>query len=157
MRILSGGQTGVDRGALDAAIASHIDYGGWCPKGGWAEDAPTPPGLLGKYPHLRETPSGDPRQRTAWNVRDADAVLALRRGPAISAGTDLAVALATQCGKPWLCLDLDNPASLGRALAWLSMEPPLRALNIVGPRESETPGIYTVSRRFIVDLLAPNV
>ena len=57
MRILSGGQTGVDRGALDAAIASHIDYGGWCPKGGWADaDASR---TLGKY-HLRETPSAIP-------------------------------------------------------------------------------------------------
>jgi hypothetical protein len=61
-----------------------------------------PPGVVAKYPRLRETPSGDPRQRTAWNVRDGDAVLALRRGPAILAGTDLAVALATQCGKPCL-------------------------------------------------------
>jgi hypothetical protein len=159
LRILSGGQTGVDRGALDAAIVSQVEYGGWCPKGGWAEDAPMPPGVVAKYPRLRETPSGDPRQRTAWNVRDGDAVLALfdRRGMAISPGTRLAVALATECGKPCLCLDLDAPASLDRALAWLRMEAPLRALNIAGPRESEAPGIYGLSRRFIVDLLARNV
>ena len=60
MRILSGGQTGVDRGALDAAIASHIDYGGWCPKGGWAEDAPTPPGLWGNIPTCGRRPPAIP-------------------------------------------------------------------------------------------------
>jgi hypothetical protein len=111
------------------------------------------------YPRLPETPSGDPRQRTSWNVRDCDAVLALfdRRGMAISPGTRLAVARATECGKPCLCLDLDAPDGLDRALAWLRMEAPVRDLNKVGPRESEAPGIYRASRRFIVDLLARTV
>jgi hypothetical protein len=71
MKIVSGGQSGVDRAALDVAIARGIPYGGWCPKGGWAEDMPAPPGLLAHYPHLRETPSADPAERTAWNVRDS--------------------------------------------------------------------------------------
>ena len=56
MKIISGGQTGVDRAALDVAIERGMDWGGWCPKGGWAEDFPEPPGLLAKYPHLKETP-----------------------------------------------------------------------------------------------------
>jgi hypothetical protein len=73
MKILSGGQTGVDRAALDVAIARAMPYGGWCPRGGWAEDFSDSPGLLATYPHLRETPSRDPAQRTDWNVRDADA------------------------------------------------------------------------------------
>ena len=73
--IVSGGQTGVDRAALDAAIARGIAYGGWCPQGGWAEDCPEPPGVLARYPLLRETPSADPAQRTEWNVRDSDASL----------------------------------------------------------------------------------
>src|SRR5262245_53687608 len=75
--IISGGQTGVDRAALDAAIALGIPYGGWSPKGGWAEDMPSPPGILAHYPALRETSSADPSERTELNVRDSDATLLL--------------------------------------------------------------------------------
>ena len=65
MKLLSGGQSGVDRAVLDAAVERSIDYGGWCPKDGWAEDLPKPPGLLAKYPRLKETPS--PIRRSAPN------------------------------------------------------------------------------------------
>jgi hypothetical protein len=75
MKVFSGGQTGVDRAALDEAIGRGMEWGGWCPKGGWAEDLTTPPGLLTKYPHLRETPDSHPLERTEWNVRDSDATL----------------------------------------------------------------------------------
>ena len=75
IKLLSGGQSGVDRAVLDVALARGIAYGGWCPKGGWAEDFPKPPGVLAKYPQLAETPLVDPAQRTEWNVRDADACL----------------------------------------------------------------------------------
>jgi hypothetical protein len=64
MKLISGGQTGVDRAVLDVAAARGIAYGGWCPKGGWAEDCPQPLGLLAKYPLLTETPLADPAQRT---------------------------------------------------------------------------------------------
>ena len=70
LKLLSGGQTGVDRAALDAAIDKGVACGGWCPKGGWAEDMPRPPGPLAFYPMLQETPLSDPIQRTEWNVRD---------------------------------------------------------------------------------------
>ena len=75
LKIVSGGQTGVDRAALDVAIERGIAYGGWCPKGCWAEDMPNPPGLLSRYPDLRETPEADPSQRTEWNVRDTDRLM----------------------------------------------------------------------------------
>jgi hypothetical protein len=67
-------------------------YGGWCPKGGCAEDFPEPPGVLAKYPQLAETPLADPAQRTEWNVRDADACLILVDvdGLGVSRGTALA-------------------------------------------------------------------
>ena len=75
--IVSGGQSGVDRGALEAAVAKRVEYRGWCPLGGWAEDTPIPQGIRAQFPHLTETPEQDPRQRTEWNIRDSDAVLAL--------------------------------------------------------------------------------
>src|SRR6476661_2929994 len=68
LTIVSAGQTGVDRAALDVAIELGIAYRGWCPKGGWAEDRPSPPGVLALYPGLGETPHADPRQRTEWNA-----------------------------------------------------------------------------------------
>lgn len=76
-RIRTGGQSGVDRAALDFAIERNIPYSGWCPKGGWAEDYPDPPGLLRDYPELQETPSSGTEQRTRWNMRDADAILTI--------------------------------------------------------------------------------
>ena len=92
MIIVSGGQSGVDRAALDVAVARGIDYAGWCPRGGWAEDLTEPPGLLARYPHLRETPSADPAQRTEWNVRESDATLILIEGAGLGLlrGTRLA-------------------------------------------------------------------
>ena len=77
LAIRSGGQTGVDRATLDVAIELGMRYCGWCPRGGWAEDCPDPPGVLQIYPLLSETPLGDPKQRTEWNVRDSDATLIL--------------------------------------------------------------------------------
>src|SRR5262249_62367556 len=67
LKIVSGGQTGVDRAALDAAIERGVLYGGWGPKGGRGEDMPTPPGLPASHPYLQETPLADPNQRTEWN------------------------------------------------------------------------------------------
>src|SRR5687767_12749390 len=70
LKIVSGGQTGVDRAALDVALELGLFYGGWCPHDGWAEDLPNPPGLLAIYDGLQETPEMSPQQRSRWNVRD---------------------------------------------------------------------------------------
>jgi hypothetical protein len=162
LMIISGGQSGVDRAALDEAIARGISYGGWCPKGGWAEDMPEPPGLLATYPHLRETPSADPAERTAWNVRDADACLILidARGVAVSGGTAYAEKLASQYGKPLLVVDVGAADAGEHARAWL--DPLLAAhaseasfrLAVGGPRESEARGIYGKARVVIRQLAA---
>ena len=87
--ILSGGQTGVDRAALDAAIERGLAYRGWCPRGGSAEDLPEPPGLLARYPHLRETPEADPAERTRRNVRDGDRLLVLTDSSALLSRKEL--------------------------------------------------------------------
>lgn len=152
--IISGGQTGVDRAALDVAIEWGIPYGGWCPKGGWAEDMTEPPGLLATYSNLRETPSADPAERTAWNVRDSDACLILVNagGVAVSGGTALAENLAALYGKPLLVVDIGASDIVPQVRAWLAPllaayegEAPLR-LAVGGPRESEAKGIYGKAR-----------
>jgi hypothetical protein len=154
MRIISGGQSGVDRAALDAAIALGIAYGGWCPKGGWAEDFPRPPGVLTRYPLLVETPSADPAERTRWNVRDTDATLILidRSGIAASNGTRLAHVVADEYAKPQIVIDLSASDSAKRTIDWLGAVRPNK-LGIGGPRESEAPGIYKTARAFLVAVL----
>jgi hypothetical protein len=158
--IISGGQTGVDRAALDEASARGIAYGGWCPQGGWAEDMPEPPGLLARYPLLHETPSRDPAQRTEWNVRDSDACLILvdEGGVAVSGGTALAEKLAAHYGKPLLVVDVGAADVAARVRAWLDAllaahegEAPFR-LAVGGPRESEAKGIYGKARVVLTEV-----
>ncbi len=154
--IVSGGQTGVDRAALDAAIARAIPYGGWCPRGGWAEDCPEPPGVRRHYPDLEETPLADPAQRTEWNVRDADAILIFvdGRGTAPSRGTALAERLAGRFGKPLKVVDVDAPNAADDVAGWLNelLAAPQDAtfrLAVGGPRESEAAGIYEKSKHML--------
>ena len=159
MRLLSGGQSGVDRAVLDVALARGIAYGGWCPKGGWAEDFPQPPGLLAKYPSLKSTPLADPAQRTEWNVRDADACLIVidDGGLEVSAGTALASELAHRYRKPLFVVDLAKPDMLKHAALWLRVQRSRHGdglqLAIGGPRESEAPGIYERATAFVRELL----
>jgi hypothetical protein len=159
MKIISGGQTGVDRAALDEAIARGMDWGGWCPRGGWAEDFPDPPGLLARYPRLRQTPLSNPVQRTEWNVRDSDAALIITAGEGmeVSIGTRRAHRWAHQHGKPELVLNVGDAGAVAQAAGWLAAQRrrfgPLLALSIGGPRESEAPGIYAAARHLISGIL----
>lgn len=158
MKLISGGQSGVDRAVLDVAVEQGIDYGGWCPKGGWAEDFPAPPGVLARYPKLQQTPLADPAQRTEWNVRDADAcmLVADAGGIAVSAGTALAQDLAHRYRKPLLLVELGEQAQQ-RATLWLRVQRARHGgaltLAIGGPRESEAPGIYARAAEFLRALL----
>jgi len=158
MQLISGGQTGVDRAVLDVALERGLPYGGWCPKGGWAEDLPDPPGLLVKYPLLRETPLADPAQRTEWNVRDADACLIVvdASGLAVSTGTAMAQDLAHRYRKPLLVARLGEAETLERAVLWLRVQQAKHGagvkLAVGGPRESEAPGIYAAAKVFIRSL-----
>lgn len=151
LRIVSGGQTGVDRAALDEALARGIEAGGWCPKNRRAEDGRIPD----RYP-LRETPSEAYAERTAWNVRDADGTLVLTRG-APAGGTALTVETAGRLEKPFLLVDLARPVRVEDVQAWLAARN-VRVLNVAGPRESEAPGIYREAGRWLAalfDRLAP--
>lgn len=114
--IVSGGQAGVDRAALDVAIEFGFPYRGWCPKVGWAEDMPNPCGVLTLYPSLRETSDSDPRQRTEWNVCDSDRLLVLVDGARLQAskGTVFAVECAVRFGKPHVVINLDDEGAVAR-------------------------------------------
>lgn len=146
-RLVSGGQTGVDRAALDVAVELGIPYGGWCPAGGWAEDLPEPPGLLAAYPLLQEAASRDPAVRTRRNVRDSDATLVVRHSA--SPGTDLTEQSARRLGRPIL-VTRGDPAEVS---AWLAALGPGIVLNVAGPRESEQPGAYDAARRLLRTVL----
>ena len=155
MKLISGGQSGVDRAALDVAIARGLPYGGWCPRGGWAEDFSDPPGVLARYPHLRATPSRDPGERTDWNVRDSDAVLIVveTSGLAASRGTRLACDRAGAYGKPSFVANLMDADVVAKTREWLDRVQP-DTLGIGGPRESEAPGIYGKAKVFLGRLFA---
>jgi hypothetical protein len=142
-RIVSGGQTGVDRAALDVAIALGMHHGGWCPAGRRAEDGPIPH----RY-RLRETPGGDYAQRTLWNVRDSDATLVLVHGH-YGGGTGLTVRAARLAGKGCLVVDLQQVPLPGAVADWLR-EQGARTLNVAGPRESQRPGIGELAAEFLL-------
>lgn len=144
--IISGGQTGVDRAALDAALERGLPCGGWCPRGRRAEDGP----IAARYP-LRETPSRHYAERTQRNVREADGTLVLTRGM-VQGGTALTVRLAGKLGKPCLVLDLNGQPDIAAVHQW-ACQNIVRVLNVAGPRESEQPGIAAEAGRFLRALL----
>lgn len=137
--IVSGGQTGVDRAALTFARGHGIAIAGWCPRGGWAEDMPDPPGICRHFPELRETETADPAERTKRNVALAGRLLVLGRGGASSPGTALAIAEARALGRPVIVVELGSPAAEAEVADALAAG---GCLNVAGPRESEALGIF---------------
>ncbi len=164
--ILSGGQTGVDRAALDAAIFLELDHGGWCPRGRRAED-----GRIPRQYKLKEMPQRDYALRTEQNVVDSDGTLILHRGP-MTGGTELTRRLAAKHRRTCLCIDLqpmqfpereqpdvDTEAlinnlaiAIEQLLRWLETEP-IQVLNVAGPRESSAPGVGKQAESFLIAAL----
>lgn len=137
-KIVSGGQTGADRAALDVAIALGIATGGWVPRGRRAEDGAIPE----KYTGLVETESARYEQRTGLNVRDSDATLVFTAGPP-AGGTALTIGRARALGRPCLVVDVEQLApgdAASQIRQWLAEHAPA-VLNVAGPRQSSTPQI----------------
>ena len=138
-KIVSGGQTGVDRAALDVAMAEAIRHGGWCPRGRLAED--------GEIPHkyqLTEMQTVSYPARTKKNITASDATLIFYRDR-MHGGTLLTYRHALEQKRPCLCVDLKKPFR-GRTLVEWVIENNVIVLNVAGPRESMNPGIYVEAR-----------
>lgn len=146
-KIVSGGQTGVDRAALDAALARGIVVGGWCPAGRRAED-----GVIPERYALEELATPDYAVRTERNVVDADATLVLNLGE-LADGTELTVRLARKHRKPCLVVQLEGEPDPCSAASWLGGVR-AKVLNVAGPRESKRPGVYLLALRYMERLLA---
>jgi hypothetical protein len=150
--ILSGGQTGADRAALDFAIEFGLPHGGWCPRGRRAED-----GTIDERYQLTETPSHRYNQRTEWNARDSDATVVFSIAAVASGGTELTIELARRLGKPCLQLSAEAFSATGQnsaeqLLAFLA-EHHVERLNVAGPRASQEPGVAAFVRRVLVAAL----
>ncbi len=153
-QVVSGGQTGVDRAALDAAIHIGIAHGGWCPKGRRAED-----GRIADVYLLRETESRNYAVRTEQNVIDSDATLVLYR-QILSGGTELTVKFANRHRRRCHMVDLGGfeqwdqdqlEHSIESAKNWI-VDNGIRVLNVAGPRESTSRGIGKAAEAFLVRL-----
>lgn len=143
---MSGGQTGVDRAGLEAALALGIEHGGWCPKGRLSEDGSIP----SRY-ELQEMDSPEYPPRTEQNVVDSDATLILYEGK-LKGGTLLTQRLAKRHNRDCLCVKID-PKNLDRLREWLAQTRP-SVLNVAGPRDSSQPKIEARALEFLLQAFA---
>ena len=145
LRIVTGGQTGVDRGALDGALAAGLACGGWCPAGRRAEDGAIP----ANYP-LRELPAGGYKERTRRNVEDSDGTVVVAFGPP-AGGTALTVRCARALRRPLLLIDAQRkgPREAAGAVRRFVREQGLDVLNVAGPRASESPRGHAYARQLV--------
>jgi hypothetical protein len=142
-KIISGGQTGVDRAALDVALDAGIKCGGFCPKGRRSEDGIIPEKYL-----LTETTTDQYPERTELNVKTSDATLVLIDREA-DRGTALTISLCKLHHKPWVVIDLSNENTGQNLLQWIK-ENKIEVLNVAGNRESFSPGIGKKAYEFLV-------
>ena len=149
-KIVSGGQTGADRAALDWAMANSIPHGGWCPLGRLAED-----GKIDAQYNLRETPKADYLQRTEWNVRDSDATVIISLVPQLTGGSLATAELASSLGKPCLHLSgLQGETENMQQLSGFLCRNEVQILNVAGPRASGEPNVGVFIHSIFEELYA---
>lgn len=145
-KIISGGQAGVDRGALEAALELGLEHGGFVPRGRRAEDGRVP-----DHFQMSETPSDQYPPRTAMNVKLGDGTLLLfhgRQALVRSRGTKLTLEILLKQEKPWWAADPRVEEHANRVAAWI-VRSNIEVLNVAGPRESKCAGIQEEARRFV--------
>ena len=155
-KIYSGGQTGVDRAALDVALELGIPIGGHLPKGRKDENGDVLP--VEKYVGMQETDTDDVNVRTELNVQNSDATLIFSHG-ALFGGSAYTECMARQHEKPCLHVDFDQlDADQGARLikTWLAGTRP-EVLNVAGPRSSDDPEIYSKVKRVLAGALGSDV
>ncbi len=163
-KIITGGQTGVDQAALQAAIDAGIEHGGWCPPGRVCEN-----GVIPERFNLTETLNESaatarevPRsQRTIWNVRDADGLLVFVEGAKLQSdiilqahdsGTELSIETAKRLGKPYIIVDLSKTAKMTEVSEWITTNN-IKILNVAGPSEGNSPGIYELVHKWMKKII----
>jgi hypothetical protein len=149
-KIISGGQTGVDRAGLDAAIELNIDHGGYVPKGRKAEDGQVPL----KY-QMEELTRGGYPTRTKKNIEAADGTLIFCKGKPVT-GTKLTIDHAEQIKKPYLVLDLSAvsmPTAIRMIRGWIANEG-IEVMNVAGPRLSTAPKLATMAKKILIEALS---
>lgn len=144
-KIISGGQTGVDRAALDVAIDLGMRHGGWCPKGRLAEDGP-----IDERYQLQEMSSRDYTVRTEQNVIDSDGTLVLYR-ERLQGGTLLTYRFTKVHSKPVHRVRLDRPVDYARIVQWIAQHR-IQTLNVAGPRRSSCPTLETTAKAVLRNL-----
>lgn len=153
IEIVSGGQTGVDRAALDVALELGLPCGGWCPEGRLAEDGPIPE----RYP-LRELPGGGYTARTLANVLESDGTLIIHFGE-LTGGTLLTLDLCLRFQKPFYLIDGETveEARAVSAIRRFLKARTIRRLNVAGPRASKEPRAYPYTYRLLSQVLSQNL
>lgn len=148
-KIVSGGQSGADRAALDWAIAHGIAHEGWCPAERRAEDGPIDQGYL-----LRETPARGYKTRTTWNVRDSDATVIFSIGEDLTGGSRATWDIARRLGKPVIHISRRVTVDAGKWLRQFVDENFVAILNVAGPRASGEPEIADFVKQVLGDAFA---
>lgn len=147
-KIVSGGQTGVDRAALDWALENGLEIGGWCPAGRIAED-----GCIDDRYSLRETPSASYSQRTEWNVRDSDGTVIFSIAHNLAGGSKLTAEFARRWNRPWMHISRNGPLQSAEELLGFIDNERIEILNVAGPRESTEKEAGIFAKEILASLL----
>ena len=147
-KIISGGQSGVDRAALDAAVNVGLKFGGYCPKNFDAED-----GKIDSKYQLTETKSHRNEFRTIKNIKESDGTLIIYQSHPEKDGTLLTINMAKKMNKPYLEIQPNNK-NYSKVHDWIRFNQ-IKTLNIAGSRESNCPGIYNATKKMLLIVLRP--